>query len=735
MKISGTVLKIIYINDRNDFSVFLLDTFDGEIVCSGIVPLINVGLYLSLEGEIVYHDKYGEQFSFSNYIFGTPSDNSGVLNYLMSGVIPHIKEKMALKLVDHFGDDLPRVLNEEPERLLEINGIGQKKLNDILEVLEEQKYSRDTLIKLANLGITGKNAVDIYKLYGDDAIKYIEDNPYRLNYEIKGFGFKKADKVALTLGIKKDDPKRVEACIIYILESIKNEGHVFILEADLKKEFKRLFDLDVSLIDENIINLTISGKIVRVLKNDDYRVYLKQYYVLENLAATYTADRINDYKVFDHKFDKVFEEYFEKSSIRYDSIQKDACKVALTFKISIITGGPGTGKTSIIKAIIDIANKMNLNVSLAAPTGRAAKRMQEATGIEAFTLHRLLKIQPTIETNLVAEESIESDVLIVDEVSMIDMFMYANLLSALEDNTQLVLVGDKDQLPSIGCGNVLEDLINTKYIPTTVLKNIYRTSEGSDIAALSFDIKNGVLSQFNKNNSDIFFIECKTHQEVLEELKTLVKTRIPNHFKYDSKNDIQILSPSKKGCLGTVELNKEIQKLLISSSEKVEARNGVFRLGDKVMQLTNNYEKKIKFLNYLKDDQKGVFNGDVGIITEIDEDNDSIRVLFNDEYYTDYAEEDMNELQLSYVSTVHKSQGMEYPCVIFIAFDKNPFLNNKNLLYTAVTRSKELLIIIGKKEVYKTMLSNTFIQKRNTSLTEKIVEVVQIAEEMQNLWS
>ena len=731
MIIKGSIERIIYKNDDNGFAVFLFDTEDDDIICTGNILSPSVGIPLELEGDIIVHSKYGEQFSFTSYKVLDDMSAAGVYNYLKSGNLPYIGEEVAKDIVDKFGEDTMDMLENNPEKLLTIKGIGPKKLHKIKEALEIGKLARKSIVDLAELGIFGQDAYNIYNIYQDNAKSMIMDDPYRLIKDVRGFGFFKADRIARTVGIGELDIRRVQAAIMYVIYDSRLEGNIFLYESEIKTRLKRLLKKDAPDFDVALQELIIKGDVVRKPSTGEPMIYPTVLNAIENSAASKTVQLIKRPKPFRAGVKEILENLFAGKNISYDETQKKAIEMALLNNIAIITGGPGTGKTTIVRAILEGLRELKLSFVLAAPTGRAAKRLEESSGVDAATLHRLLSLRPSDDDDnfIMDVEDIDADVVIVDEMSMVDINLYQKLLESMGEDTSLIMVGDADQLPSVGPGNVLKDLLRVEEMPKVKLETIHRTVDTSEIAVVAKTIKEGGEPKFNEKDSDVFFLDEYNHEAFLNELVELVDTRLPNHYGFDKFNDIQILSPTRKGEIGVNNLNVVLQEKLNPEKKMIlKHSDRMFKLGDKVMQITNNYDREIKYKTIERGTTKGVFNGDIGIVTDVDIENSQLTVLFSDDYYAVYDDDDLRELELAYAITVHKSQGSEFPCIIFIAWARNIFLNNRNLLYTGITRAKELLISMGSRDVFRTMIKNTEVQKRNTTLKEKIDEVIRFEE-------
>lgn len=732
MIIDGEVIKIVYRNDLNAYTVMQVSS-DGEMItCVGNALTVKEHDYVELEGELVFHEKYGEQINFTRLSFKERDTIESIRSYLLKSGIPKIGEKRAEEILDLFGLDSIKVIFNETDKLLQVKGIGKKALQDIKEYIQSNKEREEILQKLAKYNLPTSTLIKIYNIYHEEAINVLKNNPYRLIYDKIGVGFKTADKIALEEGLDANGIERLKAAIIYLLNIYLMQGSTYIPKDRLYEELKFLMTMDDDKFDLAIKDLATQGSItVKKDRGSIYNVYLSIYYEKElecakRLYDIKKANRITN--IFD--IDGLISKYESDEDIVFDEKQKLAIKKAFVNNISIITGGPGTGKTSIIKAIITVLKTFDISFALAAPTGKAAKRIEEKTGEAAMTLHRLLNIAPIDEMDFFeSSEDIEADFIIVDEVSMMDILLFSELLAAIEPGKTLLLLGDKDQLPSVGAGNVLEDLINSGEVETTALTRIYRQSENSMIAINSQEIRNGNMPVVNKEGSDFFFISKDSDDDILDEILDLLNERLINYFGLDPFKDVQILTPTKKGKLGTVNLNYMLQNLLNSRSSKetVKAMGKEFRVGDKVIQMKNNYDIiSHEFINGRYEEVTGVFNGDTGIIRSVDKDDETIEIDFDDGKSATYDFSLLNELALSYALTVHKSQGSEFDCVIMPITYANEKLLTRNLLYTAITRAKKLLILVGREKYLRLMINNNFIMKRYTSLERRIRDLRKI---------
>lgn len=712
MKFEGIIKSIIYRNDENGYTVLSLETSDSPITCTGIMPFFNENDQVVVEGELIYHDKYGEQINVESARIKKPSGKKAIISYLSSGNIESIGKKTAELIYEKFGDKSIDVVFNETEKLLSIQGIGKKKLEKIKESTIEARDSREALLYLQGLNISFNLANKIYKTYTDNTISIVKTNPYKLSEDISGIGFVMADNIAMNMQMKNDSKFRISAAISYILKNdAEMSGSCALKKEDLLNKTFDLIKVDKNKINEQINEDLLKSKIQIIKIGEDEFVYDKDIYMAEKSCAINLSRLQNEKYIFDVKINEDFDAFSKEQEI--------AIKEAFNNMLLVITGGPGTGKTTIIKAICNILNEHNLKFNLAAPTGRAAKRMQESTENVAFTIHRLIGIKPENPIPEFNEENtLDCDYVIVDEASMIDIKLMDKLLKALSSKTALILVGDHNQLPSVGAGNVLKDILDTD-IKAVKLKKIFRQAKESNIVVNAHKINDGLYPILNQKNKDFFFINSNS-KNFQNDLLDLVKNRLPNYYKLDPINDIQILAPSKKSLWGIVNINDLCQKELNKNPNSIKINNRIFKLGDKVMQVRNNYE-----LESLNPDNfgDGVYNGDIGRIIDIDKNMESLKVEFYDGNIVSYKKEDVKDLDLSYAITIHKSQGSEFDCVLIPMMPASFMLLNRNLLYTAITRAKKLVILLGEKKILKQMVRNNNESKRLTNLSFWIKEL------------
>lgn len=677
-----------------------------------------------------------------------PDDMISIERYLGSGIIKGVGEALAKRIVKKFKMDSLRIIEEEPERLAEVKGISERKARDIAVSYNEKKEMQDAIIFLTGYGISINLAVKIFNEYGQEMYKIIRSNPYKIAEDINGVGFKTADEIAERMGISSDSDFRIRAALLYTLLNASQLGHMYLPKQMLVAKTYSLLVADnvpynEELEDEigsQIIELQMTGKaIVKELAGDVTAVYAAANYYIELNSARILSDIDLDFTSEDRPLDKMLAQIEEAEKITLEEKQKLAIKNAVNNGVAVITGGPGTGKTTTINAMIKMFEKLNLELLLAAPTGRAAKRITEATGYTAQTIHRLLELSGggideegnrsayTFVRN--SNNPLEADVIIIDEMSMVDSSLFYSLLQAIMPGTRLVLVGDSNQLPSVGPGNVLKDIIRSGVFSVTVLDKIFRQGENSDIITNAHLINAGKQLEINNKSRDFFYIPRQGSQDIIAELKHLILDSLPGFFQVDPMN-IQVLTPMRKYELGVENLNKRLQEILNPSSRSIpekEKNDVVFRKGDKVMQIKNNYKLEWKIMDakgrFVKEEGVGVFNGDVGFIKEIDEFDQKIVVEYDDGRLVDYLYSQLDELEHAYAITIHKSQGSEYPVVVIPLLTGPAKLLNRNLLYTAVTRARKGVVIVGNIGLVKTMIDNIDEQKRYTTFAERLAEL------------
>ncbi|WP_313961970.1 ATP-dependent RecD-like DNA helicase [uncultured Parvimonas sp.] len=738
MKLTGEIIKVRYINEDNGYSVFDLNTSDGEIKIVGIFDSVNIGESLEVEGEFTYDNKYGEQLNVTSYKKMLPSSVVEIERYLSSGIIATIGPKNAGYIVEKFGKKSLDIVFDETDRLIEVRGIGKKSIEKIKKSVEELRFSKNILFYLSGLGISLSLSKKIYSIFREDTLEIINENPYKLIKNVKGIGFLKADEIALKNNLDKTSPYRIESAIIYILtQKAINFGHVFYPKDKLTEEVSSLIGIEKNLIEPIYMNLLLSSDIIVDNSFDEPNIYLDYLYISESYIASKLAKMAlnEDFKIL-FNIDKEVKKSIENQSIKLSEIQIDAIKSCFEENISIITGGPGTGKTTIINTISKIFIENGYNISLCAPTGRAAKRIEETTRIEAKTIHRMLGYIPSsyddighFEYN--EDNPLDTDVIIIDEMSMVDLVLFEKLLRGIKDNTKLIVVGDVDQLPSVGAGNVLKDLINSNKIKYTKLIDIFRQSENSNIIVNAHKINNGQEPILNEKNSDFFFLNTDAPSITRNVVVDLISRRLPKAYGYDYSKDIQILTQSRKGICGVFELNKLLQDILnpkTEASDEILVGNKLFRVNDKVMQTKNNYN--LSFVDDEGEENFGVYNGDMGHIIFIDKSSNKLTVEMDDKRLIEYSLEDLDNLELAYAITIHKSQGSEFKSVIIPMFDGYKLLQTRNLLYTAITRAKENIVLVGDKNVMNNMIRNNTINSRYSNLEKRIQHFYGLVEDL-----
>jgi len=705
--LSGVVERITYSNEENGFSVIKIKSkgYAELVTVVGNLAAVNVGATIRLKGDWKYDSKYGRQFSAVDYRETVPATIAGIEKYLGSGMIKGIGPVYAKRIVARFREDTLKIIEEQPDRLIEVEGIGQRRIDMIKKAWQEQKEIKNVMLFLQSNGVSTAYAVKIYKTYGNQSIDVVKTNPYKLADDIWGIGFKTADKIARQMGYDSNSYERCRSGLVYVLNELSNEGHCYALREQLLEEAAAILELDRSLI-ESTINRMIEEK--TVIPDEGDALYLPAFYYSEIGAAGRIRQILAEesrYKSVD--IDKILENIQKENNIQYDHIQIEAVKTAVRSKFTILTGGPGTGKTTTTLAVIKVFQKLNAKVLLAAPTGRAAKRMTEATGLEAKTIHRLLEYKPPEGYKKNEESPLECDVLIIDETSMVDIILFYNLLKAVSNDTVLILVGDVDQLPSVGAGNILKDIIESEAVNVVRLTRIFRQAQGSAIITNAHRINRGEPPNLKGGkNSDFFFIEEEDNQKVVQTITELCSKRLPNYYKVDPVNDIQVLCPMQKGETGAFNLNTVLQEALNPNEVFIKYGGTVYKLNDKVMQIKNNYDKN-------------VFNGDIGNITSIDTEDRMLTICF-DGVNVEYDATELDEVVLAYATTVHKSQGSEYKIVVAPVTMQHYMMLQRNLLYTCVTRAKKVLVLVGSKKAIGIAVSNNKMLKRNTMLAERL---------------
>ena len=737
-ELEGILNEVRYQNELNGYTVGTFETDDVQITVVGYLPFINKGDTLRIIGKYVEHKDYGEQFKIETFEKIMPQTLGALESYLSNGNVKGIGPATAKKIIEKFGDETISVLKFQPEKLAQIKGISQDKALAISESFIENWEIWQIVGFLERFGIGAENAQKVYKLLGINAIDEIESDPYILIDISRGVDFKQIDEMAIRLGIEKENKKRVMSGIKYSLIKTTYNGHCCTSKQNLIEYVKQLLGVSEKLIEDGIINLKVNEEIVVEDRNGEQWLYLYNFYSTEERISQriLSLSRAKNVKKI-HNIEKELKLIEEKSDIFLSEKQKEAIRQINENNVTIITGGPGTGKTTIIKSIIEIYKQKKYKIVLCAPTGRAAKRMTETTGEEAYTLHRLLEIGKIDEESIYKKSDeyqgapIDGDIIIVDEVSMVDMFIMSYLLDCIYKGTKLILVGDSDQLPSVGPGSVLQDLIKSEQITTVHLDKIFRQAARSKIVVNAHRVNNGepFIKKEEKEiledeKDDFFYINESNQERILEQVLSLCNGRLKKFGDYDFFENIQVLSPTKKGLLGTKELNKALQQELNPHREGEAEKNNlgaIFRIGDKVMQIKNNYDKQWeRGTSNSYEIGNGVFNGEAGRITEINEKEKYIRVKFDDNKTCIYEYNELEQLEHSYCITIHKAQGSEFDVIIMIIPQAAPMLLTRNLLYTGITRAKKMLIVIGNNNIVNYMIKNVDSKKRNTGLQYKL---------------
>ena len=733
--IKGYVDHFLYYNESNTYGVLELDTEDDDVICTGRFPGLTEGETIEVSGEWVDHPTYGVQLKVLNYEIIEPTDILDMERYLASGAIKGIGPSTAKKIIKHFGEDTFRIIEEEPERLSEIKGITERKAISIATQMSERHELRNVVMFLQKYGISNSMAIKLYDEYGSQIKSIILNNPYKLAREVNGIGFKRADEIAAKTGVKLDSEFRIQCGIIHCLKEASTDGHTYLPREELIRSAYELLGVCESDIERQLDELKIERQLIEVKSEDRLNIYLSEYYQIEKNCAVklLTLTRYSD-KISASELDREIKSIESELDIELHDLQREAVVKALSEGLFILTGGPGTGKTTTIKSIISGLERRNLRFVLAAPTGRAAKRMSETTGYEASTIHRLLSIKHNPEERADAyfemneDNPLDVDAVIIDEASMVDIFLFNSLLKAISPGCKLIIVGDSNQLPSVGPGQVLKDMLDSGVCPNVELKYIFRQSNESHIVTYAHMINNGEQIDFTTKYEDFFLLKRDNYEEIRQALLYLICEKLPKHFN-TSPMQIQVLTPMKKGALGVWELNRILQECINPPSDKkveLEYGENIFRVGDKVMQTKNNYDMEWDIMStYGISAQrgKGVFNGDIGIIDHINKPSRLIRITFDDGREAEYSYETLEELELAYAITIHKSQGSEYPVVIMPLLGGPRSLLYRNLLYTGVTRAKDCVVILGSENTVCEMIRCENENRRYTGLAERIGEV------------
>lgn len=733
--IKGYVDHFLYYNESNTYGVLELDTEDDDVICTGRFPGLTEGETIEVSGEWVDHPTYGVQLKVLNYEIIEPTDILDMERYLASGAIKGIGPSTAKKIIKHFGEDTFRIIEEEPERLSEIKGITERKAISIATQMSERHELRNVVMFMQKYGISNSMAIKLYDEYGSQIKSIILNNPYKLAREVNGIGFKRADEIAAKTGVKLDSEFRIQCGIIHCLKEASTDGHTYLPREELIRSAYELLGVCESDIERQLDELKIERQLIEVKSEDRLNIYLSEYYQIEKNCAVklLTLTRYSD-RISASELDSEIKSIESELDIELHDLQREAVIKALSEGLFILTGGPGTGKTTTIKSIISGLERRNLRFVLAAPTGRAAKRMSETTGYEASTIHRLLSIKHNPEERADAyfemneDNPLDVDAVIIDEASMVDILLFNSLLKAISPGCKLIIVGDSNQLPSVGPGQVLKDMLDSGVCPNVELKYIFRQSNESHIVTYAHMINNGEQIDFTIKYEDFFLLKRDNYEEIRQALLYLICEKLPKHFN-TSPMQIQVLTPMKKGALGVWELNRILQECINPPSDKkveLEYGENIFRVGDKVMQTKNNYDMEWNIMStYGISAQrgKGVFNGDIGIIDHINKPSRLIKITFDDGREAEYSYETLEELELAYAITIHKSQGSEYPVVIMPLLGGPRSLLYRNLLYTGVTRAKDCVVILGSENTVKEMIRCENENRRYTGLAARIGEV------------
>ena len=742
-KVTGYIDHVIFRNEENGYTVLVIKISgsEEELTCVGTFPDITQGVTIEAEGQFSQHHMYGKQFQIQSYVEKMPEDTLAMERYLGSGAIKGVGAALASRIVKYFGDDTLRIVEEEPERLAEVKGISEKKAREIAAQVTEKADMRKAMMFLQKYGISLNLGAKIYQKYGQSVYSVLQENPYRLADDITGVGFKIADTIASRIGIHADSDYRIRSGMLYTLLQASADGHVYLPKEELFTRAMQLLQVDVSYMEKHLMDMAIDRKLVLKERNGEVLVYPSQYYRIELNTARMLNELNIHYPQDESMLERRIAQIEKETGTVLEELQKRAVKEAAENGLFVLTGGPGTGKTTTINAIIRFFEGEGATLRLAAPTGRAAKRMTEATGYEAQTIHRLLELNGLpdddreaqgIHFDRNAENPLDTDVIIIDEMSMVDIFLIHSLLLAVTAGTRIILVGDENQLPSVGPGNVLRDIIRSRVFPVVELTKIFRQASHSDIVVNAHKIHNGEPVTLDNKSRDFFFLKRDNADIIIRVVIALIQEKLPRYV--DAKPfDIQVLTPMRKGLLGVERLNQVLQYYLNPPDEKKKEKElgeHLFREGDKVMQIKNNYQMEWEVRGKYGipvEEGVGVFNGDMGILKSINEFAEIAEVEFEDGRYAEYSFKQLEELELAYAITIHKSQGSEYPAVILPILSGPRMLMNRNLLYTAVTRARKCVTVVGSEETFREMIRNEKQQKRYSSLDVRIQEFAEPA--------
>ncbi len=727
-KLQGAVAEIVYYNSVNGYAVCDIDTDDDTVTAVGYMPCIAGGERVTLTGEWTFHQDYGPQFKVEFFEKDMPSEVNDILKYLASGIIKGVRMATAQKIVDMFGEDTLNILENEPEKLAKVYGISKNKALEIGSEFVKQQGIRNIVMYLQRFGISPSGAVKIFKRYGSNSVDAVKKNPYILSGTIYNIGFKTADKIAIEMGVEYNASIRIEAGIKHILNTATLNGHMYLPKNILIDDTCRFLNITAEETEQIVVKMIFESKLKNEMDSDNLQnIYLPKLYEAELYVAEKIKRLSSNCVKENQDTDKLIQDAEKSIDITLAEHQKSAVYCAMEKGATVITGGPGTGKTTIINTIIQIMDKLDKKVMLTAPTGRAAKRMNEVCGIEAKTIHRLLEAKfsdsdDNMRFSKDEENPLDCDLLIIDEMSMVDILLMQALLKALKSHTRIIMVGDSDQLPSVGAGNVLHDIINSGVVSTVSLTEIFRQAKESEIVVNAHRINRGEYPRFNEQGTDFFLVKRESAMDISSSVIDLFINRLPKAYRLNPMYQIQILSPTRKGITGVTELNNALQKVINPPDKKKKEKNFkniIYREGDKVMQTRNNYDMEWTRLDNPEDTGFGVFNGDIGYIHRIDKDTESATIVFDDRVCI-YEFSKMEDLDLAYAITVHKSQGSEFDAVIMPMYPCTPMLQNRNLFYTAITRAKKLVVLVGRESCIRSMTDNKNEQIRYTGLEKKL---------------